>query len=493
MQKFPHHTARIQSGLLIKMDVLILKLVFLTIPAAFADQYGLPYPCEYANIECSMDNTTSAVTQRLMAGGNAGRCFCDGQCVEYKDCCSPSPNSVSSTHKKDPQKCVALPYTPDNSPIGIYVKTTCIDGSKCPFSSNDRLASLPAFSTSSNHSYLNVFCAMCNAENYRDLEFGKVDIQCDLEVDEELIKNKVLLYFNTETDEGKSETGEVIRKMCTPSYTLPYGQPVTKCLLVNDTCPNETLSTDVELCQSYLRPLWQNTILYRNRYCAQCAGVNFESLDDTDCTSPMLSVLSPAVSHDVLSAKDIFSKGFSGYSMTILLDLDLDNGNVVGTRRKCADGQVFDPWQNLCRPVICPDGQSYRDGSCRQLKPSRASNTPSSTVLIGATPLTNSSQRSEEQMNNLHQDHITHSSKHDHDILSSHNETSVSQALVITCPRIDLFPGEYTISGNFLYVNPSQQKFNLSEVIIDGDIVSVCLTDGYVNVGNSFSDRKFRS
>ncbi|GAU93010.1 hypothetical protein RvY_05010 [Ramazzottius varieornatus] len=465
------------------MDFWVLRMILLirlTVVRTDPSQYGLPPSCSTFDVDCSMDNSGSTVTGRLMAGGNTGRCFCDPHCSVYQDCCSPSLDPTTVAEERSQEKCIALPYVSENDYTGIYAETTCADSSACPFSANDQLASLPAFSKSSNQTYLNLFCALCNEESYQDLVFGKLDVKCDEEVGE---KN-ILLYFNRETEEGKSDLGDQIRKMCTPSYRIPDGQPATKCLRAVDTCLNGASAADENFCRSYLRPFfWQGTVLYRNLHCAQCAGLNLSLLEINDCLSPMLSLLGDLQSHGGdLSAKDIFDRGFAGYSMTILLDLNLDNGNVVGTQRKCPDGQVFDPWQNLCRPVMCPEGQAYREGSCRKNKPSRAGKTPTKLPVITAGPSRNSSGLNNEELDELQQDHVVHVSVHNHSLYGRENKSTVSQALVNTCPRIDLLPGEYTISGNFLYTIPSQQKFNLSEVMfISEDIVSVCLTDGLTN------------
>lgn len=413
---------------------------FLVIGLVVSPAIGqLAYPCDILDTTCEEEQEYSNVTERLMSGR---RCFCDKKCSTLGDCCEVQNSTI---HSKEHLKCVPLRFS-ENPYVGVYVRHVCGDGlTSCLFAEDDPLTLLPAYSSRTQTTYRNLFCALCNQENFYDLKFGEIKFECVNGVSgfsNETLSNP-LRFFTPKTPDSP------VPNFCRLVYRSPTGSGVTKCIPSIDSCPADSNNEDISACSSYMRTVFDEDVLYKNPDCARCNGA-FDNLTTTGCLTPLLKITS-AEHSTVFTPKGIFNVDWSagiGYSMTILLDLNLDNGNVVGADRKCQEGSVFDPWLNRCRNVVCPGSKNYPvqqfvDGICRSGRD----------ALLG---------KQVSVWNNT---------------TSGENFTAMRITHLENCPRLEFDQMEYEFVDGMIYVNSSGRFYNLSDVFFNGSVATVCLSD----------------
>jgi G protein-coupled receptor Mth (Methuselah protein) len=121
---------------------------------------------------------------------------------------------------------------------------------------------------------------------------------------------------------------------------------------------------------SYTAQVYQQTEGYRNVHCAICNGILPENLI---CTP--------------FSLARNFQGTFNPTAFSFLFDLNPGTGNEVGRIKKCSKEEVFDPFFQRCRSVLCAPGQSYQDGKCITISVSTSRpvnpNLPSDTNDLG--------------------------------------------------------------------------------------------------------------
>lgn len=386
----------------------------------------LSYPCDYLDSTCDEEHSMIDDTGRTM---NGRRCFCDDKCAKLGDCCEVSLPTETLV------KCIGIPFY-EHQYIGIYATSFCSNGISCPVQQADPLTLLPAFRKHSHIVYRNVFCALCNGENFGNLLLGEIKFDCQngTLVDDDTAKNPLPFFMSNDFD-------GVIPRFCRLLYKLPAEAKSTKCIPTVDTCPSGSDSKASQACSSYMRTVFGEDTLYKNPDCAVCNGVDVDTLSGTSCLTPLFKDLPPDESADnhsnIISPKGTFTADWkTGFSMTILLDLNLEGGNVIGAQRKCKEGYIYDPWKTECRAVFCPDERKFSDGTCQ---------------LIVSKVLRNDS--------------------------SNPNSTVKLRVDLPNCPRIEFQKTDYRVIGEMIYVNSSGRMYNISDVVFTDSVAAVCMTD----------------
>ncbi|XP_055351409.1 uncharacterized protein LOC129597766 [Paramacrobiotus metropolitanus] len=418
----------------------------------------LDYHCSIIESSCEEEQLLDNLTDRAM---NGRRCFCDEKCALFGDCCDTPLQPIVTVVNTTPATCISVPFS-TNSHVGMYVRDLCSDGTQCAASDTDLFTVIPALSKRSRLAYRNILCALCNDENMKDLQFGQIDLRCSKDLSGlNITVTNPLPFFAPDYPDP------LVRKSCRLTYSFSSKANITKCVPSVDACPDGTNATAAAQCRSYMRTVTYNETVYKNPTCAACNGVDIKTLQFNNCMSPLLldveiDIPPITVNGTDLIATDVFKIPTLGYSMTMLLDLNLDDGNVVGAKRKCAEGWVFDPWQERCRKIFCPNQQVYEDGLCKfkTTAPSTSTDGNPGTVFPSSNqPIT---------------------------LPSDKNNKFPADA--VYCPRIEFLPNEYHVIGNTLYVNSSGHSYNLTDVIFNNSVVAVCISDEYDAYVAAFSN-----
>lgn len=101
-------------------------------------------------------------------------------------------------------------------------------------------------------------------------------------------------------------------------------------------------------CLSYTATVYHLQEGYRNVHCAMCNGILPENL------------------HCALhgTSRSAFRFEFNQAAFSQLFDLNPDTGNEVGRVKRCRQSEIFDPFFQKCRAILCLPGQYYKEGEC---------------------------------------------------------------------------------------------------------------------------------
>uniref|UniRef100_A0A1E1XEH3 Putative class b secretin-like g-protein coupled receptor gprmth5 n=1 Tax=Amblyomma aureolatum TaxID=187763 RepID=A0A1E1XEH3_9ACAR len=133
--------------------------------------------------------------------------------------------------------------------------------------------------------------------------------------------------------------------------------------LVSD-CPADFHDRNSRLrdgCHAYFAPVQDllTGVNYKNFYCALCYGV---SMTDIACVEEGRMVEYPWIEEDQseeVAHKDVLP------SYSLLIDVDFSRGGAkVGLQDRCAPNQAYDPWKQTCRNLVCGKLFEFRDGLC---------------------------------------------------------------------------------------------------------------------------------
>jgi len=64
------------------------------------------------------------------------------------------------------------------------------------------------------------------------------------------------------------------------------------------------------------------------------------------------------------TSRSAFHFEFNQAAFSLLFDLNPETGNEVGRVKKCLKTEIFDPFFQKCRSILCQPGQYYKDGQC---------------------------------------------------------------------------------------------------------------------------------
>ncbi|XP_076445639.1 uncharacterized protein LOC143283327 [Babylonia areolata] len=231
---------------------------------------------------------------------------------------------------------------------------------------DDLMTRLPVSGKESRVLYRNMFCALCHGEPYL---FWGVEVNCSF--------SQSLPY-----DVNTTSLPDLLRKrqQCNMQFQSPaVGYGWRPCLRdvrdrCNDTFPSTTPQDRyiVERCEDEsdsTQPtvFVSSDVAYRNKYCYLCNHNNISRVTcDSLLTGPLVTEPEERISFP--------------YSFSILLDINTGSatvGHVIKYETvkrnetvSCDQGQVFDPFRSVCRPVVCGPGRYFIDSMCRKKSPS---------------------------------------------------------------------------------------------------------------------------
>ena len=214
-------------------------------------------------------------------------CFCDSVCEEYGDCCDQS-NSINTNYQ-----CVdfLLPTMNNKtalfSRLSVWMRTECLPiyhGSQVEnfcrnwqnetFNDNPILF-IPVTSLQTNITYRNFFCAYCNNDMKKDIQFWEYKPFCYGDGSENS-------YLTLNTEEQLEYYIHNLTKNCTKKtilYPHERGSSIPSVFIrpckqsLPSICPLGTPEDLAENCSSFgtaYRYVPRSDIIYRNSYCAEC-------------------------------------------------------------------------------------------------------------------------------------------------------------------------------------------------------------------------------
>ncbi|KAK8371834.1 hypothetical protein O3P69_015712 [Scylla paramamosain] len=281
-------------------------------------------------------------------------CRCDASCREYGDCCRDSHHYDEAQQKKNfaSHTCVA-------GPTPVYMKTKCSEdwddeevqalclmGNKTPGGSA-RL--FPVTSTTTAHTYINYYCAVCNGEDPAQLRVWLARLEC--------VTNSFLMkcppgyedysIVFRDSDSGEGSWG-IMMPSCGPSSFRPCSliflvpedmkKYTRECdLHLVSTCGPEAQEHQRVLCQSYAAVVYLRYRAFRNQHCASCNGH-----EQYGCVPGY-----PWKEYESLEAFE------PTYGFVTLLDIsDHSGSNIVGFTDQCG-GEVSERRSNMSLKVFC--------------------------------------------------------------------------------------------------------------------------------------------
>ena len=143
---------------------------------------------------------------------------------------------------------------------------------------------------------------------------------------------------------------------------------------------------------------------------------------------------------------------FNQAAFSFLFDLNPDTGLDVGKITKCSREEIYDPFFQKCRAILCHPGQFYKDGQCVTSSISTSTTTGISTDvdndLSSSNVLENTSPKSPKYLKRKFE----------------------------TCPKVVLDANEYEVLNNgTVYVRPYDRKLSKFEYAIQtNDRLVVC-------------------
>lgn len=297
--------------------------------------------------------------------GNATRfarpsCDCEPSCFDYGSCCIGTP----LRNAQPVMSCRNVRLADVSS--SVYMRTTCARDwqddqvrSECQdewAAAMDPFLTIPVTSKSTNITYKNVRCAVCN----RDFN----------------VKMWTAFLRSLSQDNGAA---------CSPSKAHDPSQcpvflgcpefmhgkrpeqyfRVCRSDLVSD-CPADFRDRNSRLrdgCHTYFAPVLDRLtgVSYKNAYCALCYGVG---AGDLACVEDDSTVEYPWTEWDE-DREDIIPHADVLPSYSLLIDVDFARGGIkVGLQDRCAPNQAYDPWKETCRNLVCGKLYQLRDGLC---------------------------------------------------------------------------------------------------------------------------------
>ncbi|CAN7936990.1 unnamed protein product [Ixodes hexagonus] len=314
----------------------------------------------YEKLACNEDRAcpTDMIFKRFdnMTHSAVPRCDCKRSCVDYGSCCLG--RDLGYTYQEPVMSCRMVRLS-NNTASSIYMKTRCARDwhdrqvrADCEDSAveGDPFLDIPVTSRSTNITYRNVRCAVCNRD------------------------------FNVKMWKAflRSISGER-PKSCSPKSD-PSGCPlflgcpdfmhnhkpqqyfrVCRSDVISD-CPADIHSRNKQLregCHIYFAPVTDQLtrVTYKNPFCASCYGVQ---LGDMRCPEDTL-VDYPSTGWDEESIPE--EEFLPSYAL--LIDVDFARGGAkVGLEDRCAPNQAYDPWKERCRNLVCGQLYEEQEGRC---------------------------------------------------------------------------------------------------------------------------------
>ncbi|XP_038051846.1 uncharacterized protein LOC119724729 isoform X2 [Patiria miniata] len=300
-------------------------------------------------------------------------CKCDDACAFFDDCCYDYHSNChpASDWTEAKMKGVAIQYyscvwMPGQSGkyryqyFGWALVSFCPESWDVSFirencekmaSDDDVIGSLPVYD-SEGAVYKNVFCAICHGVEPAHLQKWNANLEYEYDQSGSTTFDS---RFNVTIDG-------------TPTGRYVYEPPGNNSLGTARTCPARTVSscspqfanTTLEAaCLDYFAPLHLNGSHYKNPHCGMCNGLNV--VPNANC-GPLCNIL--------CSEDDIWQECpavCSPSADTPTIEALFDFGWGGGEDSVCQPGELYDPFLDRCRAVICASGVINEDGRCTQI------------------------------------------------------------------------------------------------------------------------------
>nr|QVK45884.1 G protein-coupled receptor [Proales similis] len=254
-------------------------------------------------------------------------CFCD-QCELYDDCCADRRAPVRPTAATCGLKLMDNNY--------IYSVSKCLLTSvsdelqqKCQNRSNTVYEKLPVYSQQSKLVFKNIYCAMCSQQ---DLDLGKVQL-----FDLHAFDYKGHTWWNksgevnTENIEKYFLESDNLNDGVRVGIALPSGlSDARECLPSIDQCPEGSDQDLKRLCSASTAYRFdiRRRIVYKNKHCAKCNGVDERYL------SCKVNPSSPSAI-PIHSLKLLFDLSISETQVTIKIFTKDENRTQVSLQSAC--------------------------------------------------------------------------------------------------------------------------------------------------------------
>ena len=350
---------------------------------------------------CSSCTSSSHCSPEL---SSAEQCRCDANCAAYGDCCSDRPQCGDADAPLDglefecrPTENIFLPrYDPQALGVSYWMVSACPGGWLADNDARRReverncTSNAPLLPPVSDRStgvvYKNEYCAVCN--NVVSVAQWQYGLGCTewLSLELELARVGYIIF---ELDL------EVIQRECLvcsyepPPLELP-SQPrtcyphVSSCSAQDSNVTTESYEQLVQECvYGPFNPVWAEigSTIYRNEHCAACNG---ESV--TTCVLVLIPVFGaslceleadrrlgsqvrpPSVPANI---SDDETLAIIGAPFSVVLDVGNSGvrvtSSVISTITvvvTCAEGELYDPALETCRPTVCPEVFESSAGGC---------------------------------------------------------------------------------------------------------------------------------
>lgn len=294
------------------------------------------------------------------------RCDCEPSCVDYGSCCLDAALEDEAAVAAPVMSCRDVRLADVSS--SVYMRNKCARDwrddevrRECEDEDTvgmDPFLSIPVTSKSSNVTYRNVRCAVCNRDF--NVKMWKAFLR--------------LISDERGSIQACSPAHNRDPSMCPVFLGCPdfmHGKRpqqyfrVCRSDLVSD-CPADFHDRNSRLrdkCHAYFAPVRDRLtgVGYKNAYCALCYGVGVE---DLTCVEDESVVEYPWTEWDpehgdAISHADVLP------SYALLIDVDFARGGAkVGLQDRCAPNQAYDPWKETCRNLVCGKLYELRDGRC---------------------------------------------------------------------------------------------------------------------------------
>lgn len=295
--------------------------------------------------------------------GDANRCRCDSSCILYNDCCIDVYRVNAKLDSSANVKFSCLQLVPSQS---FYAVDRCsnslIDSAavrkRCEIWEDltDPLMSIPATDIQRGITYRNRYCAECNGANSEDLSSWFVVLTCNSllhyqhlyhNITQDFVVHNIIRVGNTWGVYHWNQSGHSTSffrcdiSFSLPPHLLPYLRScdmnmVSECAL--DWDDEKTR----KWCEFYMSAVFDvNGEIYRNVDCATC---NYVPISNIKC------YVEGGYEQDVPGVLGIKPPTLN---FAILLDVNPNDGNIVGLKSHCPSDQVFDPFMKKCRSLVC--------------------------------------------------------------------------------------------------------------------------------------------
>ncbi|KAJ8881128.1 hypothetical protein PR048_017601 [Dryococelus australis] len=382
-------------------------------------------------------------------------CLCDVLCARYGDCCLDSPHFVAAEQRRGAASFTCADLRQFG---GVYMRDSCPpewphrevrESCETRGDWSDPLASMPVTSHRTGITYRNPSCALCHSDlgaNTTDLwgprlECPSLHLQFKLRLSE--VTNS--LVYSTEKQSWGLNLTDTGFNVCHVDPVMPEtaGHVVRRCQPgIVRTCAVNWTNTEVRhRCEAYTSLVYNGGVGYRNPHCAVCNNVPIQYLA---CTKSL--------------QRSAFNKEWSPAAFAVLFDLTGGVDGAVGKMRACLEStDLYDPFFQRCRSVVCPAGREFSEGVCIATVPSTTDNTYYEVA-----------QRSDRN----------HSAP---EILFEHlpgedNMTADSSLPLLECPKFLLSNTEFVMLGNeSIYVPQYERLFQQGEYwLVEGGGVEIC-------------------